>query len=91
MPAQRPFLTQSAEWPREGSNQPANRHRFAAEVCTGVCTASHESHVFTRFHVGEERCVVDFDLVEQDVLSGDIRSYRTQSWSNRSLDSGFSW
>jgi hypothetical protein len=35
--------------------------------------------------------VVDFDLVEQDVLSGDIQSYRTQSWSNRSLDSGFSW
>ena len=30
-------------WPREGSNYPANRHVFAAEVCTGVCTGSHES------------------------------------------------
>jgi hypothetical protein len=30
------------------SNQPANRHLFGAEVCTGVCTPSHESHADSR-------------------------------------------
>jgi hypothetical protein len=30
---------------REGSKLPANRHLFAAAVCTGVCTVLHESHV----------------------------------------------
>ena len=29
----------------EESDHPANQHFFAAEVSTGVCTVSHESHV----------------------------------------------
>jgi hypothetical protein len=40
---------QQEEWPREGSELPANRDLFAAEVCTEFCTASHESHVLHAF------------------------------------------
>ena len=42
------FSDRTSEWPREGSEGPANPHVFAGGVSTGVCTASHESHVSHR-------------------------------------------
>jgi hypothetical protein len=48
-PAQ-PKRTSTGERPREGPNHPANRNLFAAEVCTGICAALHESRRFAGVH-----------------------------------------
>jgi hypothetical protein len=47
-------------------------HLFAAEVCTGVCTESHESRGFARLRVGEEARVVDFGLVAGTRTGGEF-------------------